>query len=146
MSKTEVEITITEGQNESKAGSEIKKGAKAPIKTGLFVYMIQLLLFSLTAYVFILCVCVRPCVRARAALSASWNALVPPMLRWLPSAKMAARIPHSERASEGEGAGEAHIAEGKGTLSFLSAFVSGASGSFFCFLWGFSSVFPGPIL
>lgn len=40
------------------------------------------------------------------APSASRNALVPPMLRWLPSTKMAARIPQSnssERAGrEGE--------------------------------------------
>ena len=55
-----------------------------------------------------MCVCavhaserVRVCVCVGAP-SASRNALVPPKLRWLPSAKMAARIPQSDSAREKE--------------------------------------------
>ena len=58
------------------------------------------------------CVCVYVCVRARARVcvcsvcvgvpSASRNAWVPPKLRWLPSAKMAARIPQSDSTREKE--------------------------------------------
>lgn len=36
------------------------------------------------------------------APSTSRNVLVPPKLRWLPNAKMGARIPQSDSMSEGE--------------------------------------------
>ena len=49
------------------------------------------------------CVCVYVCVCVCVGVpSASRNAWVPPKLRWLPSAKMAARIPQSDSTREKE--------------------------------------------
>ena len=42
------------------------------------------------------------CAGVGFAPSANRNALVPPMLRWLPSAKMAARIPQSDSSESRE--------------------------------------------
>lgn len=64
-----------------------------------YIYIITTKFFCHLGYRVSLYACV--CVRARAGdASASRNARVPPKLKWLPSAKMAARTPQSDSTGE----------------------------------------------
>lgn len=88
-------------RSSSTADNDWRQTPRGFIFTPFAVYILcRSFIFHTTGSVW---VCVRVCVLASVgAPSTTRNVLVPPKLRWLPNAKMAARIPQSDSVSEGE--------------------------------------------